>query len=60
MAIIILVVGSLVAGYETLDSQLFGYFVVILNNATTAMQGVFQKGFSDKTVCEAASLRRRA
>lgn len=40
--------GTIIAGYETLTADLFGYAVTMLNNLFTAASMAFQKDFFDK------------
>jgi len=44
-----IMVGTLIAGWDTLNSDLLGYTVTFFNNICTAASSVAQKGFSDKT-----------
>lgn len=43
------VVGTLVAGWDTLNSDMLGYSVAFLNNLCTTASTVAQKGFSDRS-----------
>jgi len=45
-AVALILLGTLVAGYETLSGELFGYFIVILNNILSAGTSVMQKQVS--------------
>jgi len=43
----VIVLGALVAGFENLNADLFGYFLTCLNNLATAAASVMQKQFSE-------------
>lgn len=43
------VVGTLFAGWDTLNSDVLGYSIAFLNNLITTASTVAQKGFSDKS-----------
>jgi len=41
--------GALIAGYETLDTDMFGYFLIWMNNISQSLYNVFvQKLNADK------------
>ena len=44
-----IMVGTLIAGWDTLNSDLLGYTVTFINNLCTAASSVAQKTFSDRT-----------
>jgi len=44
-----IVVGTIIAGWDTLSSDIVGYSVTFLNNLCTAASSVSQKTFCDKT-----------
>jgi len=43
----IIVIGALIAGFENLNADFFGYFLTCLNNLATAAASVKQKQFSE-------------
>jgi solute carrier family 35 protein len=44
-----IMVGTLIAGWDTLSSDIVGYSITFLNNLCTAASSVSQKAFCDKT-----------
>jgi solute carrier family 35 protein len=48
-AVAVIVAGTLLAGWDTLSSDLRGYTVTMVNNLCTAASSVAQKQFSDST-----------
>lgn len=48
VAIGFIMVGTIVAGWETLDSHIVGYIITIFNNICTAATTVMQKQFSER------------
>lgn len=50
------VVGGVIAGYETLDDDLFGYFLIMCNNFATALVNVVASVYNEKKVVNAFDL----
>jgi len=51
IAATLMVTGAIIAGYETLDSDMFGYFLIWGNNFVSALQFVFTSNYNaDKKV----------
>lgn len=50
------VLGALVAGYETFDSDMWGYFLIICNNFSSALANVVTSAYNEKKVVQAFDL----
>merc|ERR1719453_96158 len=50
------VVGGVIAGYETLDDDLFGYFLIMCNNFATALVNIVASVYNEKKVVNAFDL----
>ena len=48
--------GALVAGYETLDDDMWGYFLIMCNNFATAIVNVVASVYNEKKVVNAFDL----
>lgn len=55
LAIAVSVIGTIVAGYESLSADGFGYLVTFCNNCITAMLAISQKRFAEDPVAVAAA-----
>ena len=47
LAVVLIVLGTLLAGYETLSADILGYALTFANNICTAAASILQKRFSD-------------
>lgn len=51
MTIYLMVFGAIVAAYDDLAFDLYGYVYIMLNNIFTALNGIFTKNKLDNSVC---------